>query len=194
MRSSWEQSFVDYIHNNYPQLNVITNDRSTIPSRDSSQNLEIDIYIPSLRLGFEINGEDYHDHYQYDRDKKCGTQYSEEMYKEKFCESQGIRLINIWNSDSDALNRLTIDNAILAANRSLKNSSSEADDGREKSFGSIVISGLLGALIGFLAMICIGMVFKIDHFGSGVDGDYVALAIFMIGGFIAGVYLQLKKS
>lgn len=117
MRSPWEQKIENHIRSEFPNLYIRENDRSIIPSRNSSNYLEIDLYIPSLNLAIEMNGETYHSHDQYKKDKYNGTQYSEEMYKEKYCASRGINLINIWSSESDYSNFIIIDNAIRAAMR-----------------------------------------------------------------------------
>lgn len=115
VRSEWEIQTVDCILENYPNLEIETNNRTIIPSRKTRQRLEINIYIPSLRLGFELNGEPYHNHDQYRIDKENGTSISEEMYKEKYCAKKGIRLINLWSSSRESTNLNKIDMAIQDA-------------------------------------------------------------------------------
>ena len=112
VRSSWERDVEVHIRAKFPDLVVSSNDRSVIPSRDTKQNLEIDLFMPTIRLGIELNGEKYHDHSQYAQDKRNGTVYSKEAYKERYCESQGILLIHFWSSqDKDAVLG-TIDSSI----------------------------------------------------------------------------------
>lgn len=112
VRSSWEKDVEAHIRAKYPGLVISSNDRSIIPSRDTKQNLEIDLFMPTIRLGIELNGEKYHDHSQYAQDKRNGTAYSNEAYKEKYCESQGILLINIWSSQDEEAALSTIDDCI----------------------------------------------------------------------------------
>ena len=112
VRSSWERDVEAHIRAKYPDLIISSNDRSVIPSRDTKQNLEIDLFMPTVRLGIELNGEKYHDHSQYAQDKRNGTAYSKEAYKEKYCESQGILLINIWSSQDKEAALSAIDSCI----------------------------------------------------------------------------------
>ncbi|NGM18036.1 hypothetical protein GMI70_08560 [Eggerthellaceae bacterium zg-893] len=97
-RSDWEIRIVDHIRNQFPSLPIYTNDRTIIPSRFGDSNLEIDIWLPTIKLAIEANGEAFHDHSGYLRDRANGTEYSEEMYKEKYCARNGIKLIHVWDS------------------------------------------------------------------------------------------------
>lgn len=115
VRSEWERSIEKYIRDEYPSLSIKTNDRTTIPSRENTgQNLEIDIWIPSLNLGIEANGYRYHDHSKYRADKRNGTEYSDEMYKENYCKKHGIELIHVWDTESKSTIHDKIDSAIEA--------------------------------------------------------------------------------
>lgn len=107
-RSQWEKEVVAQLRSKYPNLVIETNNRNIIPSRKTQQYLEIDIFIPSLRLGIELNGEQYHNHSQYLNDKRNGTTYSDEAYKERACDSLGILLINVWSGQGkeDSLNEI----------------------------------------------------------------------------------------
>ena len=112
VRSPWEREVEAHIRAKYPGLIISSNDRSVIPSRDTKQNFEIDLFMPTIRLGIELNGEKYHDHSQYAQDKRNGTTYSKEAYKERYCESQGILLINIWSSQDKETALGAIDSCI----------------------------------------------------------------------------------
>ncbi len=112
VRSSWEREVEAHIRTKYPGLVINSNDRSVIPSRDTKKNLEIDLFMPTIRLGIELNGEKYHDHSQYAQDKRNGTVYSKEAYKESYCASQGILLINIWSSQDKETALAAIDSCI----------------------------------------------------------------------------------
>lgn len=53
---------------------------------ETNQELEIDIYVPALKLGFEFNGMQHHAEGQKNRDN----------IKKKICKQKGITLITIW--------------------------------------------------------------------------------------------------
>ncbi len=108
MRSQAEIDLENHIISKYPNLRIVCNDRSIIPSRRTTENLEIDIYIPTLKLGFEINGETIHNHYAYIKDLENKTDFSEEMYKERYCAGVGIKLVNCWTDGSrDSINAIS---------------------------------------------------------------------------------------
>ena len=50
-------------------------------------------------LAIEANGEKFHDHKAYDSDVRNHTVRTREMYKEKYCERKGIRLLHVWDSE-----------------------------------------------------------------------------------------------
>lgn len=106
VRSQWEIDTVAAIRSEFPNLKIETNNRTIIRPRDNpfGNKLEIDIYIPSLKLGFELNGKPYHDQDQYYRDKFNGASLSTEMYKERFCKKRGIKLVHIWSTESKEYN------------------------------------------------------------------------------------------
>lgn len=111
-RSQWERSLAAYVRQQPGCSDVRENDRTLIVASDGHTPLEIDIYIPSLRLGIEANGIKWHDREAYLRDRRNGTEYSEEMYKERYCEHRGIKLIHVWDEDGDDEVRRQIDAAI----------------------------------------------------------------------------------
>ncbi|HEY5548779.1 MAG TPA: hypothetical protein VIL17_04210 [Coriobacteriia bacterium] len=113
VRSDWESSIASYIRDKYPALRIETNNRDIVPSRKTRGSfLEIDIFIPELRLGIEANGETYHDRQAYRDDEAYGTEHSDEMYKENYCRKVGIRLIHVWGSESMDSIRSQVDSAI----------------------------------------------------------------------------------
>ena len=100
VRSKWEAQIAARIKKRYPSLKVITNDRTVIRSNNSFfRHLEIDIWIPEIMLAIEANGEKFHDHKAYDSDVRNHTVRTREMYKEKYCERKGIRLLHVWDSE-----------------------------------------------------------------------------------------------
>lgn len=74
----------------FPNYEILNNYRGVgIINPDTNQPLEIDIYIPRLRLGFEFNGKQHLiDEAQKNRDK----------IKRQQCKEKGILLITVWTS------------------------------------------------------------------------------------------------
>lgn len=82
--SASEQEIYDFIDDNI-DTNIIQNDTSLL------SGLELDIYLPELKLAFEYNGSRFHSY-----------QYKEKNYhlnKTKECNLHGIDLIHIWEPD-----------------------------------------------------------------------------------------------
>lgn len=116
-RSQWEEDIASYVRDAYPSYRIVTNDRTVITASDGRTPLEIDIYIPELKLGIEADGIRWHDRDAYNRDRRNGTEHSEEMYKERYCARKGIKLIHIWDADGMDANKRAIDNAIREQQR-----------------------------------------------------------------------------
>jgi hypothetical protein len=76
----------------YKGLPVLYNDRKTLPD-----GLELDIYVPSLQLAFELNGPA---HYQpiYGADALKKIQEKDKL-KKIYCEERGIELLVVDISD-----------------------------------------------------------------------------------------------
>ena len=79
--SKMEIEFVDFIKTFYSE-EIITNSRSII------YPYELDIFLPNLNLGIEINGMYWHS--EKFKEKKA------HLNKYNICKSKGIRLISIW--------------------------------------------------------------------------------------------------
>jgi len=101
-KSGLEIQFKDFILSNY-NYNILYNSRSIIDP------LELDIYLPELKLAFEFNGLYWHN--EINKDKNY------HLNKTELCEQQGIQLIHIYEDDwmykqnivkSIILNRLNI--------------------------------------------------------------------------------------
>jgi len=79
-----EKQIIQFFTENYDGF-VILNDRKIIPP------LEVDIYLPDLRLAFEFNGLYWHN------ELLVGKNYH--LNKTKLCEEKGIHLIHIYEDD-----------------------------------------------------------------------------------------------
>lgn len=82
-RSSGEDELYAYIKSLNPNLDIKRHNKSTV------KPLELDIYIPSLRLALEYNGVYWHS-------TKHITDINYHLNKTKLCESKDIWLIHIW--------------------------------------------------------------------------------------------------
>lgn len=85
-RSQLEDYLENVLKNEFSHLEMLFNDKSTIGS-------ELDIYIPSLKLAFEINGI-FHYKPIYGEDKFNKTVENDELKKHN-CEKNGIELVVI---------------------------------------------------------------------------------------------------
>ena len=85
-----ERLLKGFVKKCFPDCLILNNYRKAgIINYNTSQPLEIDIYIPKYRLGFEFNGRQHlTDESQRERDK----------IKRKQCKEKGIILITIWTS------------------------------------------------------------------------------------------------
>jgi very-short-patch-repair endonuclease len=96
MQSSYERELKLYLETKNIEVNI--SDRRTI------KNTEIDLYLPKYKLGIEINGIYWHQEGK--RDNKFHI--SDKM---KFLNSNGIDVINIW--DTEYLNKKTLVHSII---------------------------------------------------------------------------------
>lgn len=83
---SVEQELLDFIKEILPNEEIIENDREQIKPK------EIDVYIPSKKIGFEMNGIEWHSE-KYKEDKNY------HLDKLKKCLDKGIRLIQIFDDE-----------------------------------------------------------------------------------------------
>lgn len=94
--SGYEKQLSEFIKDNYP--NVITNTKRIISP------LELDIYIPELKLAFEFNGIWWHN--EINKDKNY------HLNKTKMCENRGVQLIHIfeddWNHKQDIIKSMIL--------------------------------------------------------------------------------------
>ena len=73
--------------------NIIKNCYSVIKNPTTNKALELDIYIPDLKIAFEFNGSFWHSiEFNQGNEQK-------HLNKTKLCEEKGIRLFHVWEKD-----------------------------------------------------------------------------------------------
>lgn len=85
-KSNFEKEVFEYIKTILPNENIIENDRTILNGK------ELDIYIPNLKISFEINGLIWHS-------EKFNDEKKYHLRKTQLCEKQGIRLIHIFEDE-----------------------------------------------------------------------------------------------
>lgn len=85
-KSNVETELLEYVKLLLPEYEIVENDRVTLDGR------EIDVYIPALKIGFEMNGLIWHSD-KFEPDKNRNQQ------KTDMCEDKGIRLIQIFEDE-----------------------------------------------------------------------------------------------
>lgn len=83
-----EKQIVRFIRDEFPNLTVNENFRGGFLGL-----LELDMYIPELKLGIEFNGEYWHDEA---RDPSIRDRH---LRKQECCDEAGVRLAVVWESD-----------------------------------------------------------------------------------------------
>ena len=86
-----EKQMIKIIRELYPEHEVKTHDRTTL------DGLEIDCYIPELKLGFEYNGKQHYEHIEFFHKtiEEFEAQKNRDIEKLKRAESKGIKIIII---------------------------------------------------------------------------------------------------
>lgn len=86
-----EKQMIKIIRSLYPEHEVKTHDRTTL------DGLEIDCYIPELKLGFEYNGKQHYEHIEFfhKTTKEFEAQKNRDVEKLKRADNKGIRIITI---------------------------------------------------------------------------------------------------
>ena len=85
-KSYLEKEILEFIKEILPNIDIIENDREILEGK------EIDIYIPSLQIGFEINGLIWHSE-KYESNKNALLEKTEK------CKLKNVRLIHIFEDD-----------------------------------------------------------------------------------------------
>ena len=95
-KSKAEIVVVNYIRNKYPNIRLARNIRSMF---ECNHRYEVDIYLPDLKIGFEVDGDFSHDKYSYLNDLSNNTVTTKERFKELEALSNGFELFNLWEDD-----------------------------------------------------------------------------------------------
>jgi hypothetical protein len=67
-----EKEILDFVTEKFPFLDVISGDYSVIKNPTNNAAMQLDIYIPEIKLAIEYNGEYWHDRKKYEKDKQYG--------------------------------------------------------------------------------------------------------------------------
>lgn len=87
LSSSFEENFISFIEQNYSlRLIKLYRNNNIVPG------IELDVYIPELKIAFELNGDYWHS-------VKVQRNKNKHLHKTIACEKLGIRLFHIWESD-----------------------------------------------------------------------------------------------
>ena len=94
--SKKEKQVLEFVKSIYDGV-VEENARILMPTSENNwkRKHELDIYLPDLHLGIEFNGDHFHDYEMFPNAK------INDEFKRIACESQGIKLIIIWEHDWD---------------------------------------------------------------------------------------------
>ena len=110
--SGTEIQLLNFIEDNY-NGEIIKNNRKLILNTNTNRFLELDIYLPELKLALEYNGLRYH----------C-TEYKDKNYhkiKSDLCEEKGIQLIHIWEDDwlykQDIVKSIILNKLVCVSNK-----------------------------------------------------------------------------
>lgn len=94
-KSGIENEIYDYIHDIYHGV-IIRNDRKTLNGK------EFDVFLPELKLAFEVNGDFWHlnpslydENYEY-KGRTVESEKRRRDEKTRLAESKGIELMHIW--------------------------------------------------------------------------------------------------
>jgi hypothetical protein len=126
-RSKLEKYLEEKLKKTFPTLEIRFNQRKDI-------NSELDIYIPSLRLAFELNGI-FHYKPIFGKDKLVSTVKNDKK-KVKSCLENSIKLVVIDISDQKHFNDRTSEKYLEIILRNVENSNLNAGLGRPGDFQS----------------------------------------------------------
>lgn len=108
-RSQQEEYYVQYIRS-LGITNIETNNRNLIRNSENTAYLEIDIYLPDYKIGFEFNGLVYHS-----LNNKYGKPTTDKNYhqnKSFLALEKGIKLYHIWEGRNEKIVKSMIRNVL----------------------------------------------------------------------------------
>ena len=97
--STAQIDYFNFISQLIPEHDIVKGDTATIVNT-TGKYLELDIYIPSLKIAFEYNGAYYHSAFAKDK--------GYHSLKTSLCLAKGIKLYHIWEFDSPQIVRSRI--------------------------------------------------------------------------------------
>ncbi len=86
--SKAEKQLLGYILEELPDVEILENDKTLFVNR-----MELDIYLPTLKIGIEFNGDYWHD------TDLFPEQIPRHAMKQHVCDENGVRLVVVWESD-----------------------------------------------------------------------------------------------
>ena len=93
--SRTEKLVFEYMKSIFPQFEIINNYRPDWLRYN--RNLELDIYLPELKLAIEVNGVQHYKYtpYFHDNEEDFVKQQERDEFKKKRCEEENIKMISI---------------------------------------------------------------------------------------------------
>lgn len=97
--SKEETALADALAKLFPDVTMARSDYSVIHKGGTGGALQLDIYLPELKLAIEYNGEHWHDRAAYEADLINGTKLTRESLKDELCAAKGLKLLHVWSGD-----------------------------------------------------------------------------------------------
>jgi len=97
--SKEETSLADALAELFPDVTMARSDYSVIHKGGTGGALQLDIYLPELKLAIEYNGEYWHDRAAYEADLINSTKLTRESLKDELCAAKGLKLLHVWSGD-----------------------------------------------------------------------------------------------
>jgi DNA-binding CsgD family transcriptional regulator len=207
VNSRAESEIEEFIKSIYPEVKISRNETGIIHNRKN-----IDVYLPDLKIGFEHHGLRFHGKINIDKNREAGVSkdkaHTKHLEKLELCESQGIRLIQIFEDEW-----LTRRSQVEGFIRSILNKQENLIGAREcglfkgnnndvrQFFEDNHLQGLSGNIIYYLKFenkIVAGISFKVTNDkrkGATIPGFYELTRYCVKGGWLVkGAFQRLLKA